>query len=681
MDFSTYTRDDLINEINRLRETLNAQTANEKEITRQCSQQHQELRERNKELKGIYQITQLINDPAHSVNSVLQKSIEILATSYSYPDNSCGRLTWNNQAYTTRGFRETSWKQRTEIELSQNKGLLTVEIFYIKELPDQDEGPFLKEEQRLLDAVSQELAVFLNRRAAEEQISLNTRKLISIFNSVKDAVFIHDFEGNFIEVNEEACKRLNYSRKELLSLTPLDIDEKSYAESAPRIFKKLDKQGRYKGETIHITKEGKKIPTELNSSKILFDGKDAILTVARDITERKQYEKELIETKNKAEENNKLKSAFLANLSHEIRTPLNVILGFSDLLEQEDLDESKKSDFLKNIRLGGNKLLSIINDILDISFIESNQVKTDHQAFSLNDLMDQISSKAQSTIEAFHKPIELKTSRDLKDEQDVVFSDPQLIHQVFDKLIDNALKFTDKGYVEIGCKVVDKENIEFYVSDSGIGVSGDLKHLIFERFRQAESGITRQYEGLGLGLSIAKGFVDRLGGSIEFHSKEGEGSTVSFRLPAGIYAGKDHAPEEEHVSPALLSDQTILIAEDDMPNFSLMEEFLRQKNVAVVHAENGAVALELFKQKEADLILMDIKMPVLDGIEAFKKIKQIKPGVPIIALTAYAYENDKKRLLEQGFDGYISKPVDQEELIHTLEEVLSKKSTKPGSGT
>jgi PAS domain S-box-containing protein len=676
MDFKQYDRNDLINEINRLRQNLKEQTAHTEDVRRKCSRQQDELKERNKELKGIYQITQLINNPEKPVSSVLQKSIEILANSYLYPVNSCGRLSWNNQVYITKGFIETRWKQQAEIDLSGNNGVLAVEIFYTRELPEGDEGPFLDEEQRLLDAASQELAVFLDRRIAEQQITLNTQKLISIFNSVQDAVFIHDLEGNFLEVNKEACRRLNYSRKELLSLTPMDIDEKSYAERAPRIFKKLDKHGQYKGETLHITKDGKKIPTELNSNKISFDGKEAILTVARDITERKEYEKELIEAKNKAEESNRLKSSFLANLSHEIRTPLNVILGFTDLLDQEEpVDAKKKKDFLQNIKNSGNSLLSIINDILDISFIESNQVQTDHQAFSVGDLLDQVSSKARAEIETSHKDLALKINKELKDEDDVVYSDPQMIHKIYEKLLDNALKFTENGYIEIGCRPADKGNIEFWVSDSGIGVPEDLRDLIFERFRQAEDGITRQYEGLGLGLSIAKGYVDRLEGKIAFHSKEGEGSTVRFILPVQKSDDETREPEENSLSAGHLSGQTILIAEDDFPNYSLMKEFLAMTDVKIRYAENGAHAVELFREGGVDLILMDIKMPVLDGIEACKKIKESSPSVPVIALTAYAYENDKKRFLARGFDGYLSKPVEQEELIQKVEAVLSEKNT------
>jgi PAS domain S-box-containing protein len=672
MGFEKYSKAELIKELNKLKEELNREKQEKEEFHRKLSEQEVHLKERNKELGGIYQITQLINDPGRSVDSVLQESIKTLANSFLYPDISSGRLFWNNKSFTTEDFKETRWKQRVKIDLSHNQGYLIIEICYLEEMPELDEGPFLKEERHLLNTIARELAVYLDRKYAEKQTSLNAQKFESVFNSVQDAIFIHDFKGNFLEANEEACKRLNYSREELFSLTPMDVDEKSHAEKAPGILKHLKEHNRYKGETIHIAKDGRRIPTELNSTKILFEGKPAILTVARDITKRKEYEKELLDAKNKAEESDNLKSAFLANLSHEIRTPLNAIIGFTDLLNDNDLDERKKKEFLSTIRKSGNKLLSIINDILDVSFIESDQVQISNQEFSMNEFLDEISLNTPFEIDAYNKDIELKTSKPLPKDQDVIVSDPKIIRQIYDKLIDNALKFTEKGYIEIGYKAEGKEKVAFYISDTGIGVPDESKDLIFERFRQLDNGITRQYEGLGLGLSIAKGLVNRLKGSIEFHSKEGEGSTVIFKVPARFSQEHLYKKTEKDVLPDLLPGRTILIAEDDITNYFLIEEFLSGTKAQIKHAENGSRALEMCRKGEIDLILMDIKMPVLDGIEAFKEIKKIDTNIPVIALTAYAYENDKKRLLNQGFDGYLSKPVDQEELIQMVEEVMSR---------
>ena len=500
--------------------------------------------------------------------------------------------------------------------------------------------------------------------------SQKAQEFESLFNAIQDAIFIHDFEGNFLEVNNEACRRLSYTRDELLSMTPMDIDEKSYAEKAPRIFKKLDKRGRYKGETIHISKEGVKIYTELNSTRIFYEDKPAILTVARDITERKQYEEKLLDAKNKAEESTKLKSAFLANLSHEIRTPLNVILGFSDLLDDENLKADKKKEFIATIKEAGNKLLSVINDILDVSFIESDQVQIDKEEFSLNSLIDNLSSEIKRKIDSSGKNIETTTQKYFKDGKDFFVSDSDKVYQIYSKLLDNAIKYTKTGYIELGYSYNEKEYLEFYVKDTGIGIPETLKSSVFDRFRQGDYGMDRQFEGLGLGLSIAKGVVEQLGGSMKIDSQVDVGTTVTFKLP--YQSDQKTSPSwEEPVLPTDISGKRILVAEDDLNNFLLVKQLLIDTNSEIIHAGNGAEAVEFCKESdEFDLILMDIKMPVMDGIEALSKIKEINPGIPIIAFTAYAFENDKKNLLDKGFDEYLSKPIDKNDLIKIIKKTM-----------
>ncbi len=862
MGIENYSREELIKELKNLRQKYD-------DLENKVSKKNFQLTERNKELSGIYRITQLINDPDQSVDSVLQEAIKILANSYLYPDISCGMLIWDQKEFITDNFEETPWKQSVRKELNKTKGILIIEIYYLKEMPSLDEGPFLNEERNLLETVAQELAVYLKRKLAEEQTSLNAQKFESVFNSVQDAIFIHDFEGNFLEVNDEACRRLNYNKDKLLTFKPMDIDKNSYAKIAPRVFKDLNVSGRYKGETIHITKDGTQIPTELNANKILFRGKPAILTVARNITERKEYEKELLDARNqakesealtkkslaniqflaesamnfidnsyehdiytfigkklnelnpkahifvneidydqgiietksfesfnkdvinetlkntgiqpigqkypysdnlltlsdgkvkkldigiheltfgqvskevarsiehqlqlesiygvafmldqkiyanaffllpqdvdlqnietiegfvniaslalkrresdkkliqakeKAEENDRLKTAFLHNLSHEIRTPLNAILGFLDLLDSDNIEFQKKLEFIHYTKESGNKLLSIINDILDVSFMESNQIQLDSQEFSINNFLEDLGSQFKTKIETSHKNIDLKTHKCFSDGQDIIVSDPDLVHKIYSKLIDNSLKFTNEGFIEMGYKADGKENVVFYVRDTGIGVPNESKELIFERFRQLDDGMTRQFEGLGLGLSIAQGLVERLGGTIEFHSEENEGTTVLFKLPVRTREKQSSGEKNKDVLSVDLTEGTILVAEDDITNYSLIEEFLSDTKANIEHAENGSKAIDLYKRSgKIDLILMDIKMPVLDGIEAFKEIKKLNSHIPIIALTAYAYENDKKRLLDKGFDGYISKPVDQKDLIQMVEKVMADK--------
>ena len=653
-------------EIKDLQQQLEQEKQKNAELKKKLSEKEALLKERNKELSGIFQITQLINDPGNTVDYVLEQSAKILSESYFDPDNTCVRIIHNHISYKTDNFDESQWKQ--SISKPLDNGRLHLEVYYLGEPAEQGTNPFFSEEHDLLNAVSGELVVYLDRKTGEEKTVQNFQKFRTVFHSVQDAIFIHDLEGNFLEVNDEACSRLNYSRDELLTLTPMDIDEKTHAEKAPRIFKQLNDEGRYKGETIHITKEGEKIDTELNSVKINYDGKPAILTVARNITQRKQYEKELMDAKNKAEESAKLKSAFLANLSHEIRTPLNAILGFTDLLESENLDREKKKEFIDTIKASGNNLLSIINDILDVSFIESEQVQIDQQEFSLNVLMETLKAETEHKIATRRKSVGLTTHKEFVDGKDYLVADLGKIQQIFTKLLDNAVKFTNSGSIEFGYRRENGSSIDFYVKDTGIGVPESSKSLVFERFRQLDIGVDRQFEGLGLGLPIAKGLVTQLGGTIEFNSLENKGTTVTFKLP---YRSREDSSSEEDITqlPNDMSDKTILVAEDDESNYLLVNELLI--NAKIMHAGNGSRAVEICKDSDhIDLVLMDIKMPVMDGMEAMKKIKELKPDLPVIALTAYAYADDKSRFLEAGFDEYLSKPVSQKELIDVVEKYI-----------
>lgn len=668
------SKEELIDEIQELRSKLSQAENQQKELREELEDQQFQLTERKKELAGIYQIARLTNHPDNSTDYVLKQSIRVLTQSYLYPTICCGRITCGKKVYTTDNYKPTNWKQSVHAQVDAICEALKIEIYYLMEMPALEEGPFLKEERNMLETVANELAVYINRKQAEEETRQNEQKFKSLFNSMLDAIFIHDPEGNMLEVNHEATRRLNYSKEELLQMTPIDIDTPENASKAPDIFNRVMKEKHFRGETVHITRDNQKIPTEINANRITFKGRPAILTVARDITRRKQYEKELLEAKEKAEESASLKSAFLANLSHEIRTPLNAILGFADLLKETSPDEAKRHEFITSIRQSGDKLLSILNDILDVSYIEANQIQINSQPFSLNGLIDELAEQARYKMEKAQKNLQLKIRKPLPDQNDWIRLDHQKMHQIFTKLIDNAIKFTHSGYIEMGYEADSRGNLDFYIRDTGIGVPRDSRELIFERFRQLDHGITRQYEGLGLGLSIARGLVRSMGGSIKFHSSQNNGSTVVFKIPRQSPKDQQSTGQTTPSLPSDWSGKTILIAEDDATNYFLLNEFIKGTHARIKHAENGAQAVEAVKNAEAiDLILMDIKMPVLDGVAALKQIKQFNPQIPVIAITAYAYEHNKQQFLEEGFDGYISKPVKQDEFIQMVESKLIKR--------
>jgi len=665
-----FSKAELQSEINKLQSRLKAAKEKQNQLEQALADKDFQLKERNKELGGLYQITELINDPDNSPDFVLQEAINMLSASYLYPEFTCGRILYGEKKYVTDSFKETEWKHNFQVDLTKDKGKLTVEIYYLKELPTMDDGPFLKEEKELLETVARELATYLNRKEAEKETIQNAQQLETIFNSLQDAIFIHDYNGNMLEVNKMACDKLKYSKDELLRMTPMDIDEPEYASKAITLFNKIRENENFRGETVHVTKTGEKIPAEINAINIVYKGKPAILTIARDITERKNYEKNLLSAKEKAEESTKLKSAFLANLSHEIRTPLNAILGFSDLLNNDDLERNKKQEFVEMIKNSGQKLLSIMDDILDMSFIESNQLQIEEQNFSLNKLIDELTSEINYKIENGGKIITCNAYKPFANGNDFIVSDYEKIKQIYTILLDNALKFTDEGTIEVGYKGNSEESFEFYVTDTGNGIPYESKDLVFERFRQLDQSITRKYEGLGLGLSIASGLARQLGGFIDFDSEINKGTTFTFTIPVK-FEKQEFSEEDQSVPVNDFSGKTILVAEDDMMNFLLVKEFLLETNANVQHAEDGQKAVELCEElNNVDLVIMDIKMPVLDGVEALKRIKKINHEIPIIAFTAHAYEKDKQKLLDKGFDEYISKPVKQEELLNLMGNLI-----------
>ncbi|MCD4833622.1 MAG: response regulator [Bacteroidales bacterium] len=382
--------------------------------------------------------------------------------------------------------------------------------------------------------------------------------------------------------------------------------------------------------------------------------------------------------KEKAEESSKLKSAFLANLSHEIRTPMNGINGFSKLLCAPNLNEENKKLYTKLIQQSSEQLLSIINDILDISKIETGQIEIRKNAISINELLSSLYKSF--LVDARIKNVDLSYTKTLSDDQCIILLDENKIMRILSNLINNALKFTKEGYVEFGYLL--KNNfLEFFVKDTGIGISPEDQDKIFERFRQLEFSLSRNYGGTGLGLSISKELVNLLGGEIWVNSElnklpdeKAVGSVFYFTIPyeqvKDVYVKKEQDGIAEFPD---WSKFTILIAEDEKSNLLYLQEVLNVTDVKLFHARNGEEAVQICKDNDnIDLVLMDVKMPIMNGFEATKAIKRIKPKLPIIAQTAYAMAGDRNKALQLGCDDYISKPTNDFELIKIIGKNINK---------
>ncbi len=398
------------------------------------------------------------------------------------------------------------------------------------------------------------------------------------------------------------------------------------------------------------------------------------LLLARKIEEQKEYETKLIKAKERAEESDRLKSAFLANMSHEIRTPMNAIKGFAQLLEEEDLTHDKKCKYSKIINQRTDDLLTLINDLLDIAKIEAGQLNIVPKQDDLNNLLNEIFQFFKTQQEYVDpKPITLKYINELTDLQSLVLADFFRLRQIFINLVNNALKFTSVGYVIFGCRLHDNNTLLFYVEDSGIGIPEDKYALVFEPFRQVnESHLSQNYGGTGLGLSIVKGLVELMKGRIWIESQPKLGTKIYFTIPytPTIFVN-DHA-EIQNDGVFNWNDITILIVEDDEYNAQLIIEFITKTKAKYLHAWDGKEAIELVKSNPLiDLILLDIRLPDINGYQLTRLLKEITPNSIIIAQTAYAAESDKQRALDSGCDDYISKPISRQNLLKLIQKHLS----------
>ena len=397
-----------------------------------------------------------------------------------------------------------------------------------------------------------------------------------------------------------------------------------------------------------------------------------------DISERIRFEQMLKESKAKAEESDKLKSAFLANMSHEIRTPMNAILGFANLLKTPDLEDNAKLEFLDHIIQSGDNLLNLINDIIDISKIEAEQLNVEKIPVNLNSLLDQLYNRYEELITiSYPGEIELSLEKAIPGKGIVIDTDPYRLQQVISNLLNNSIKFTKEGRVDFGYRV-ENDQLKFFVRDNGVGIPVDKQNLIFKRFGKLEDPGKINLSGTGLGLSISKSLIELLGGTLWLNTGYQSGAEFFFTIPlkeSKLDKPKQHLATLTNSIPDInLTGNVILIAEDEILNYKLLETLIKRTGATVLWAKNGLQAVEtIIQRNDIDLIFMDIKMPEMNGYEATRKIKKLNPGIPVIAQTAFAFANEKTKILKSGCDHYLKKPIQKTEIYEVLNEYLLKK--------
>jgi CheY-like chemotaxis protein len=390
-----------------------------------------------------------------------------------------------------------------------------------------------------------------------------------------------------------------------------------------------------------------------------------------------------LDAKEKAEESDRLKSAFLANISHEIRTPMNGILGFVELLKEPDLTGEEQQEYFQIIEKSGERMVNIINDIVDLSKIESGQIKVSISETNVNEQIEFVYALLRQEIE--QKGLQISFENSLHEKDVIIKTDKEKLYAILSNLVKNAIKFTKKGFIEVGCGLVETHGsgslkepdlLQFYVKDTGIGIRHEQQEFIFERFRQGSESLNKNYQGAGLGLSISKAYVEILGGEIWVESEEGLGSTFYFTLPFLVESNEKGVFNKNNIignQEKQIKKLKILIVEDDDGSSKFLNLAVRQISKKTLIVENGHEAIEAcHNNPDIDLVLMDIQMPEMDGYEATRQIRQFNTDVIIVAQTAFALSGDNEKAIAAGCNDYVAKPIQKDQIIALVEKYFKK---------
>jgi len=516
-----------------------------------------------------------------------------------------------------------------------------------------------------------------DRKKTEEKLHV----LRAALQNSKDVIFMTDKEGFITFINPEFTNMYGYSIEEVVGkVTPRILNSKSLKKYEWEQFWNtlLNKQSVSSRIYTNKTKRGTLIEIEGSVDPIIDKNGEIMgfLSIQHDISELKKSEIKLKKALVKATESDRLKSVFLSTMSHEIRTPLNAIIGLSSLIDN-DLPMDDILEFNKIIGKSGDQLLNIIEDLFSISVIEAGKSKAEKEKIELQSLLKNVNEIITVKKQKLGKNnLELNLKILPKYKKLIIISDAPKLERILVNLLKNALKFTNQGHINYGFTIEtinSKKMLKFYVKDTGIGIDKKHHEFIFDSFRQVDDSYNREQEGTGLGLSTSKGLTELLGGTIWLESEKGKGSTFYFTIPFKEFDIKDKTIKTKikETKKDKLKSKTILIVEDNKLSYKYFNIIYEEQGINTLWAKNGKKAIEFcLKHPEIDLVIMDIKMPIMDGYEATKKIKKVKPKLPIIAQTAFALSNDREKSIEAGCDDYITKPINKNLLLKLTDHYL-----------
>ncbi len=549
----------------------------------------------------------------------------------------------------------------------------TVGVFAVQSYTEQT--IYTQSDVELLEFASDQIALAIDRRRHQDSLRSNQERQRRVFESSPDPMLVVDPTALILDFNSAFLEAFNVKPELVYGQKIFRFINKMHWRLSIQNFAETWKKGYLKNLEYQVIRpDGISFDAEVSTGAVYdSEGKpESMVVILKNISERKESERKMLEAKYKAEESDRLKTAFLSNMSHEIRTPMNAIVGFSDLLSDEQLTPEDRRDFIAQINQGADDLMRLIDDIIDIAKIEAGQVNVHIAECFVRELFKELHLMFIQNIKRTGKEgVNIRLDWNWPLNELAIYTDPFRLKQILINLMSNAVKFTEAGEIILGIEE-HPEGVYFYVKDSGIGIREEKQKVIFDRFMQGHEAKTKLYGGTGLGLAISKNLTEILGGTIGVNSVSGEGSTFWFILPRNEVPLKYEAALRTPSSNLRSwDDKKILIAEDDQSNYYFLFESLKDTGVEVLWSKDGEETMEMFREhSDLDAVLMDINMPLINGYECTRRIKEERPDLPVIAQTAYAMSGEREISREAGCDDYLSKPIKVSELLDTLSRYI-----------